>query len=160
MMMLYWGQAGPTARRKRPTDQHSRLAAVLVGAMLIMLAAVLCGRAEEMRASHRSDTTRAPAPRRGAGCDSISDQSSCDAAGCSWCKSGAVPDSCKTIDEARALPAAVFDCDHLSAGSDCDTLGDQSSCDAAGCSWCKSGAVPDSCKTIDEVRALPAAIFD
>jgi hypothetical protein len=130
--------------------------------VLILLSAVLCGRAEEQWASLRSDATRASTPMPvGAACDSIADQPSCDAAGCSWCKSGAVPDSCKTIDEARALPAAVFDCDHLSlADADCDSIADQSSCDAAGCSWCKSGAVPNSCKTIDEARALPAAVFD
>jgi hypothetical protein len=44
-------------------------------------------------------------------CHSINDQTKCDAAGCSWCKAGAVPDSCKTKDEAKQLPPAVFACD-------------------------------------------------
>jgi len=48
-----------------------------------------------------------------ADCDSISSQKECDASGCSWCKAGAVPDSCKTLDEAKALPASVFDCDNI-----------------------------------------------
>lgn len=47
-------------------------------------------------------------------CDKLADKDSCDKAGCSWCKAGAVPDSCKTIDEAKALPYPVFDCDNIS----------------------------------------------
>ncbi|KAL1524464.1 hypothetical protein AB1Y20_019358 [Prymnesium parvum] len=46
-------------------------------------------------------------------CDAISDQEKCDASGCSWCKAGAVPDSCKTIEEAKQLPSAVFQCDNI-----------------------------------------------
>jgi len=49
----------------------------------------------------------------GTDCDSIGDKSTCDSSGCSWCTAGAVPDSCKTMDEARQLPPAVFDCDNL-----------------------------------------------
>lgn len=33
---------------------------------------------------------------------------------CSWCKSAAVPPACHSIEAARSLPAAVFDCDKLS----------------------------------------------
>ena len=47
------------------------------------------------------------------GCDSISTKDACDKASCSWCASAAVPSSCKTIDEAKQLPSAVFQCDHL-----------------------------------------------
>lgn len=47
------------------------------------------------------------------GCDSIAKIDDCHKAGCSWCKSGAVPPSCKTKDEARQLPPAVFQCDGI-----------------------------------------------
>lgn len=46
-------------------------------------------------------------------CDSIADKKDCDAAKCSWCVAGAVPPSCKTIDEAKQLPAGVFNCDNI-----------------------------------------------
>ena len=45
-----------------------------------------------------------------AGCDDVPDKPTCEAQGCSWCVAGAVPDSCKTKDEARQLPPAVFQC--------------------------------------------------
>lgn len=54
-------------------------------------------------------------------CDSIKDQKDCDSAGCSWCKAGAVPDSCKTIEEAKQLPPAVFQCDKVSKVSSTKT---------------------------------------
>lgn len=44
-------------------------------------------------------------------CHSIAGDAKCkQASDCSWCKSGAVPDACKTKEEARQLPSAVFDC--------------------------------------------------
>lgn len=43
-------------------------------------------------------------------CDSIASEDKCHAQGCSWCKSAAVPSSCKTKEEAKGLPPAVFDC--------------------------------------------------
>ena len=50
----------------------------------------------------------------GGDCHSVTAQDSCDAiSGCSWCKSAAVKSSCKTIDEAKSLPSAVFACDKL-----------------------------------------------
>ena len=48
-----------------------------------------------------------------ADCDSIKTIDECHSGGCSWCKSAAVPPSCKTKDEARQLPPAVFDCDGI-----------------------------------------------
>ena len=49
-----------------------------------------------------------------ADCDSIGTKDACDQDdGCSWCLAGAVPPSCKTLDEARALPKSVFDCDNI-----------------------------------------------
>jgi len=49
-----------------------------------------------------------------ANCDTITAQNSCDAVdGCTWCKSAAVKSSCKTIDEAKALPPSIFACDKL-----------------------------------------------
>ena len=50
-----------------------------------------------------------------AGCDSIKGKDACDKNDkCSWCLSGAVPPACKTLDEAKQLPPAVFQCDNLS----------------------------------------------
>ena len=44
------------------------------------------------------------------------DEDSCNAdAACSWCKSAAVASSCNELADARALPAAVFQCSKLSA---------------------------------------------
>lgn len=48
-------------------------------------------------------------------CRSNLDQSSCDAAGCSWCTSFAVANACNSIDDAKKLPSAVFVCDNLTA---------------------------------------------
>lgn len=45
-------------------------------------------------------------------------------------------------------------------GVDCHTLTDKASCDKASCSWCVAGAVPPSCKTVDEAKQLPPSIFD
>lgn len=47
------------------------------------------------------------------GCDDIKDKKDCDNAKCSWCLAGAVPPSCKTIDEAKALPPSIFQCDKI-----------------------------------------------
>ena len=41
-------------------------------------------------------------------------QATCDAvANCAWCKSAAVPSSCNTLTNAKALPPAVFACDKV-----------------------------------------------
>ena len=46
-------------------------------------------------------------------CDKLADKDSCDKGGCSWCEAGAVPDSCKTIEDAKALPPSIFQCDNI-----------------------------------------------
>lgn len=59
--------------------------------------------------------TWAPLPAATAGCDAITAKDACDKNDkCSWCLSGAVPPACKTLDEAKQLPPAVFQCDKLS----------------------------------------------
>ena len=63
------------------------------------------------------------------------------------------PTGVKAAATSAAALAAVI-------GTDCDTIGDKSTCDSSGCSWCTAGAVPDSCKTTDEARQLPPAVFD
>ena len=51
-------------------------------------------------------------------CHALSDQKTCDADdACAWCEAGAVPDACKTLDEAKALPASVFQCDKIQSKS-------------------------------------------
>jgi len=55
-----------------------------------------------------------PKQVEGGDCHNLNDESSCDAiATCSWCRSAAVKSSCKTIDEAKALPSSIFACSHL-----------------------------------------------
>ena len=95
-----------------------------------------------------------------AACDSIKTKDACDKASCSWCLSGAVPPSCKTVDEAKNLPSAVFQCDNLGAtASECHSFSTKDKCDSGSCSWCASAAVPSSCKTKDEAKQLPSAVF-
>ena len=45
-----------------------------------------------------------------ADCESITSKSSCTAAKCSWCTSGAVGSSCMTNADAAGLPSSVFTC--------------------------------------------------
>ena len=53
-------------------------------------------------------------PMGASDCDSVTSKDKCDAvADCSWCLSGAVPPACKTKDEAKRLPPAVFQCDKI-----------------------------------------------
>ena len=95
-------------------------------------------------------------------CDSITSKDACDKGGCSWCLSGAVPPSCKTIDEAKQLPSAVFQCDNIGmrGAADCHSISSKDACDKDdSCSWCLSGAVPPACKTMDEAKQLPASVF-
>jgi len=46
-------------------------------------------------------------------CNANKDDASCDAAGCSWCVCSAVPSACHSIENAKKLPSAVFNCDNL-----------------------------------------------
>lgn len=94
-----------------------------------------------------------------AACHSHSDQITCAASGCSWCDSSTHNSACKTISQAKQLSSSDFHCSHLPQKVNCDSVTDQATCDASGCSWCKAGAVPDSCKTIAEARQLPPAVF-
>jgi hypothetical protein len=44
--------------------------------------------------------------------EQFKDQKKCDAnAACTWCDSAAVPASCNTLEDAKSLPPAVFECD-------------------------------------------------
>jgi hypothetical protein len=116
-------------------------------------------------------------------CDSISTEDQCNAASCSWCRSAAVKSSCKTIEQAEALPSAIFDCSNLPSEDDeeedfeipvpvvdpispfftastCGSNTDQNSCDSvADCTWCKSAAVKSSCNSIEDAKSLPPSIF-
>jgi len=45
-------------------------------------------------------------------CEDLKDTTTCDAdAGCTWCKSAAVPSACHSTSDAKKLPPAVFICD-------------------------------------------------
>eukprot|EP01060_Flectonema_neradi_P034806 TRINITY_DN622_c0_g1_i12.p2 TRINITY_DN622_c0_g1~~TRINITY_DN622_c0_g1_i12.p2 ORF type:complete len:193 (+),score=63.27 TRINITY_DN622_c0_g1_i12:354-932(+) len=100
-------------------------------------------------------------------------QSTCDAdSGCTWCKCGALPSQCWTLDDAKKLPAGVYVCDKQEELSqlpaikveDGDACGEkyttQSTCDAdSGCTWCKCGALPSQCWTLDDAKKLPAGVY-
>ena len=48
-------------------------------------------------------------------CDGLSESSCKSNHICSWCECSAVPSSCKTVADARNLPASIFDCSNLGA---------------------------------------------
>ena len=105
--------------------------------------------------------------------DKYSAQSTCDAdSGCTWCKCGALPSQCWTLEDAKKLPAGVYICDKQeelsqlpairSAGGDAcgDKYSAQSTCDAdSGCTWCKCGALPSQCWTLEDAKKLPAGVY-
>ena len=46
--------------------------------------------------------------------DLFTDKTECDASpACAWCDSAAVPSSCNTLEDAKSLPPAVFECDKI-----------------------------------------------
>lgn len=49
-------------------------------------------------------------PGLGTDCQSFKTEDACSQGGCVWCVSAAVPSSCYTEEEAKRLPAAVFQC--------------------------------------------------
>ena len=58
-----------------------------------------------------SAASAAAAPLYGDECFSLEDERACmGAAGCVWCESAAVASACYTVEQARGLPPAVFDC--------------------------------------------------
>jgi len=102
--------------------------------------------------------------------------------GCSWCEAGAVPSSCHSIENAKKLPAGVFDCvfpedvaelaeetakpvflaqeykdDDLELT--CNAKKENECTNEIGCSWCEAGAVPSSCHSIENAKKLPAGVF-
>ena len=98
-------------------------------------------------------------------CEGLKSLSPCDADDkCSWCVSAAVASKCNSLETAKALPSAVFQCDKISMfkgpQETCEALGDADSCDANDqCSWCKSAAVKSACKDLDTAKSLPSAVF-
>ena len=60
-------------------------------------------------------------------CETIKSLSPCDADDkCSWCKSAAVASKCNSLETAKSLPSAVFQCDKISFKDDqeeCEKLG-------------------------------------
>ena len=98
-------------------------------------------------------------------CSALGDEDGCNSNDvCSWCKAGAVADACHSIENAKRLPAAVFQCSKLEVKddqADCEKLSSETSCNAQNtkCSWCKAGAVADACNSIENAKRLPAAVF-
>lgn len=96
---------------------------------------------------------------------------------CSWCTSAAVAAACRSQENAKKLPPAVFKCSNIDweekkiekpaikipipfqlQDSCSDTTED--ACNAEdGCSWCTSAAVAAACRTLDQAKSLPAAVF-
>merc|ERR1719453_2434095 len=95
-------------------------------------------------------------------CDGLAEDD-CHSNSCSWCKSGAVPPSCKDPEMAKKLPPAVFQCDNIGfqqfLDSKCDGKAEDDCHSDSTCSWCKSGAVPPSCKAKEMAKKLPPAVF-
>ena len=114
-------------------------------------------------------TSAPPAPVAVKDACTYSSQDSCDAdAGCTWCLCGALPSKCWTLEDSKKLPAGVYICDKTSAPSppapvavkDACSEPDQDSCDAdAGCTWCKCGALPSKCWTLEDSKKLPAGVY-
>ena len=94
------GELAPLVRRRRVVVAVA-VATVVAVDMSLLLVGFVCSTFVAGPSSASVD------------CDSITTKSACDQSGCSWCLAGAVPPSCKTIDEAKSLPPAVFQCDHL-----------------------------------------------
>ena len=115
-------------------------------------------------------------------CNALTSDSACNAYStkCSWCLSAAVKPSCHSIENAKALPSAVFQCSNLGqvekkpeptpvavvsnlVGDDQDYCSQfaEARClkETEKCSWCKSGAVADACNSIENAKALPPSIF-
>ena len=108
-------------------------------------------------------------------CGNHPDDGSCNADDlCSWCMAGAVPPACHSIENAKILPPAVFQCSKLDAQpkkeepkpivkdqeATCSAHGDENSCNADGpCSWCDAGAVRPACHSIENAKRLPPAVF-
>lgn len=47
-------------------------------------------------------------------CNALGNENACNVnVKCSWCKAGAVADACHSIDNAKRLPPAVFDCSKI-----------------------------------------------
>ena len=81
---------------------------------------------------------------------------------CSWCKSAAVKSTCRSVDMAKTLPSAVFQCDNLGLGDQQETCRnyDQDGCHSDdNCSWCTSAAVASACNSVDTAKSLPSAVF-
>ena len=101
-------------------------------------------------------------------CSAHGDENSCNADGpCSWCNAGAVRPACHSIENAKILPPAVFQCSKLSEKP--IVKDDEAMCNAYAetdcmannkCSWCKAGAVRDACHSVDNAKMLPPAVFD
>lgn len=99
-------------------------------------------------------------------CNANGDEDDCNNMDkCSWCKAGAVPPACHSLENAKNLPPAVFQCSKLEEvkddQADCEKYSSETSCNAepTKCSWCKAGAVADACNSIENAKRLPAAVF-
>jgi len=89
-------------------SQSYRASGVQMGMALNQL---LLGSDESLGAM-RNSTLPAITNVKGSSCEDISDEKSCMSAGCAYCTSGAVGASCNTVDDAKALPSAVFACSY------------------------------------------------
>ncbi|KAK9863178.1 hypothetical protein WJX84_000492 [Apatococcus fuscideae] len=83
------------------------------------------------------------------------DLTSCESdPACSPCRLSAKTFECLEQGTLGSTP-----CLPLAAPSDCHKVSTAESCQSAGCEWCESAAVGNSCYTEDEAKRLPSAIF-
>lgn len=103
-------------------------------------------------------------------CAKLKDENTCNAAAkCSWCKSAAVRSSCNSLENAKALPPAVFACSKLSEEKpveekphmlanfwvqddrdDCEKVPAKDTCTGnSKCTWCVSNGQRDFCTSIE-----------
>jgi len=93
-------------------------------------------------------------------CLAYTDEATCWAQSCNWCKTATVKPSCRSWAGASILPPSVFSCGNETR-TDCAGFKSQTDCYAhTGCSWCICAAVPSSCKNVATAKKAPPSVFN
>lgn len=75
-------------------------------------------------------------------CLTYTDEATCWAKNCNWCRTATVKPSCRQWSDASKLPPSVFACGNATR-PDCGDYKDNTSCKAqTGCAWCVVSGVP------------------
>merc|ERR1711957_88250 len=62
------------------------------------------------RRNHQNWKYWKSAGKKDVDCSAVGDENTCNSDGCSWCESAAVRSQCNTLENAKKLPDAVFQC--------------------------------------------------